>query len=170
MDKKSKSIIATTIFAIMLVYSFVNFVFLPKGFFIPTKNHTLAWINLIGMITTVVPLLILTISSFVYKRKNALSIVALVVYILSKIISPIIIGSISMNSLVNIIVVIVGFIILPSFNAIQKERKQDATLSEEKTDIKSAKNEKLKYYEEQYKDGIISIDELNQIKDSLQKK
>ena len=75
-----------------------------------------------------------------------------------------------MNSLVNIIVVIVGFIILPSFNAIQKERKQDATLSEEKTDIKSAKNEKLKYYEEQYKDGIISIDELNQIKDSLQKK
>lgn len=160
MDKKSKSIIATTIFAIMLVYSFVNFVFLPKGFFIPTKNHTLAWINLIGMITTVVPLLILTISSFVYKRKNALSIVALVVYILSKIISPIIVGSISMNSLVNIIVVIVGFILLPSFNTTPKEL----------SDSESAKNEKLMYYEKQYEDGIISLVELKQIKDSLERK
>lgn len=72
-DKKSKSIIATTIFAIMLVCSFVNFFY--QKVFIPTKNHSLAWINLIGMITTVVPLLVLTISSFVYKRKNILKVI-----------------------------------------------------------------------------------------------
>ena len=169
MDKKSKSIISAAIFGVLLIFSSMNIVmYLLQGFkSLFKQNPVLILSSIGGMVCTLVTLSILTISAVKIKRKNVLSIIALTIFIISKVIGPIRYGSMTITALAIIVAAIIGFVILPSSNTPNEELQKSVPLSDNNYDVEQAIQEKLSYYQKQYEDGIISSEEFEQIKKSL---